>query len=80
MPTALEAISAMDQTGDIKALQACLQTIIDMGGRRSDEDGTCLSNSGACVHVSLRLSRLFEGKADTVSGHAQYAAELERSV
>merc|ERR1712093_632235 len=46
LPTTLSAISAMDDTGNVAALEQCINTIVAMGGRRSEEDGTCLSTSG----------------------------------
>lgn len=46
LPTTLSAISAMDDTGNVAALESCINTIVSMGGRQTEEDGTCLTQSG----------------------------------
>lgn len=35
-----------DDTGNIQALKTCVMQIVGMGGRKSEADGTCLTNSG----------------------------------
>lgn len=46
LPTTLSAISAMDDTGNVAALESCINTIVSMGGRQTEKDGTCLTQSG----------------------------------
>jgi hypothetical protein len=49
LPVILGDIAQLDDTHNLKAMQDCIMAIVSMGGRKTEEEGSCLSSSGFSI-------------------------------